>query len=59
MSAELHPDATVQSTTVGGSKPLHYFMKGQPKVTGVCLVLVSKISVVCLGLMSKVCILWF
>lgn len=57
MSVELHPDATIQSTTVGGSKPLHYFMKGQPKVTGVCLVLVSKVSVVCLVLMSKVSVL--
>lgn len=35
MSAELHCDARIQSTTVGGSKPLHYFMKGQPKITGV------------------------
>uniref|UniRef100_A0A674P384 Uncharacterized protein n=1 Tax=Takifugu rubripes TaxID=31033 RepID=A0A674P384_TAKRU len=28
-------EGLIQSTTVGGSKPLHYFMKGQPKITGV------------------------
>lgn len=35
MSPELHPDARIQSINLGGSKPLHYFMKGQPKTTGV------------------------
>ncbi|XP_040900306.1 uncharacterized protein si:ch1073-291c23.2 [Toxotes jaculatrix] len=42
MSAELYTasgsggnDASPQSTTVGGSKPLHRFMKGQPKIIGV------------------------
>lgn len=39
MSAELISasgnNASLQGTTVGGSKPLHRFMKGQPKSVGV------------------------
>lgn len=42
MSAELYfasgPDgnnARLQGTTVGGSKPLHRFIRGQPKTIGV------------------------
>ncbi|AWP01790.1 Hypothetical protein SMAX5B_013204 [Scophthalmus maximus] len=41
MSAVLYPasgpggnNASLQSTTVGGSKPLHRFIKGQPKIVG-------------------------
>nr|XP_033473167.1 uncharacterized protein LOC117251199 isoform X3 [Epinephelus lanceolatus] len=41
MSAELYcaseigeNNAGLQGTTLGGSKPLHRFMKGQPKITG-------------------------
>lgn len=39
MSAEVYSlngnNASDQSTTVGGSKPLHRFIKGQPKIIGV------------------------
>uniref|UniRef100_A0A4W6FV35 Uncharacterized protein n=1 Tax=Lates calcarifer TaxID=8187 RepID=A0A4W6FV35_LATCA len=40
MSAELYTASgpggkNLQGTTVGGSKPLHRFIKGQPKITGV------------------------
>lgn len=39
MSAELYPasanHATLHSATVGGSKPLHRFIRGQPKSAGV------------------------
>ncbi|XP_041792134.1 uncharacterized protein si:ch1073-291c23.2 isoform X2 [Chelmon rostratus] len=41
MSAELISasgnNASLQGTTVGGSKPLHRFMKGQPKSVGLIL----------------------
>ncbi|KAK2854228.1 hypothetical protein Q5P01_006889 [Channa striata] len=30
-------DASHQSTTLGGSKPLHRFMKGQPKLVGIIM----------------------
>lgn len=39
MSAEVYiasgNNSSLQSTTVGGSKPLHRFIKGQPKIIGV------------------------
>ncbi|GLD58293.1 uncharacterized protein AKAME5_001042500 [Lates japonicus] len=48
MSAELYtasgPGGNIlQGTTVGGSKPLHRFIKGQPKITGI-IVLVLGVS---------------
>ncbi|XP_053291033.1 uncharacterized protein LOC128451152 isoform X3 [Pleuronectes platessa] len=48
MSAELHivsgpdvNDASLQGNTVGGSKPLHRFMKGQPKAIGVVVLVLG------------------
>ncbi|XP_062243661.1 uncharacterized protein LOC133953645 [Platichthys flesus] len=48
MSAELHTvsgpggnDVSLQGTTVGGSKPLHRFMKGQPKTIGVVVLVLG------------------
>ncbi|XP_067345280.1 membrane-spanning 4-domains subfamily A member 6B-like isoform X1 [Channa argus] len=45
MSVEFHPasgpggnNASLQGTTVGGSKPLHRFLKVQPKIVGVLVV---------------------
>ncbi|KAF3686264.1 Membrane-spanning 4-domains subfamily A member 15 [Channa argus] len=45
MSVEFHPasgpggnNASLQGTTVGGSKPLHRFLKGQPKIVGTIMV---------------------
>lgn len=39
MSAEIYSasgnNASLQGTTVGGIKPLHRFIKGQPKIIGV------------------------
>ncbi|XP_019935277.1 membrane-spanning 4-domains subfamily A member 4A-like [Paralichthys olivaceus] len=34
-------DASLQGTTVGGSKPLHRFMKGQPKIIGVIVLVLG------------------
>ncbi|XP_059202986.1 uncharacterized protein LOC131982366 isoform X2 [Centropristis striata] len=34
-------DASVQGTTVGGSKPLHRFLKGQPKIIGIIKLVVG------------------
>ncbi|XP_056881208.1 uncharacterized protein si:ch1073-291c23.2 isoform X1 [Takifugu flavidus] len=54
MSAELHCDARIQSTTVGGSKPLHYFMKGQPKITGsALLVLGCSFFIICVTVVRE------
>lgn len=58
MSAEIystHPyDASPQGTAVGGSKPLHRFLKGQPKTVGiVVLVLGSSFIIVCIACMSN------
>ncbi|XP_030269287.1 uncharacterized protein LOC115579762 [Sparus aurata] len=55
MSAELFPasgnNASLQGTTIGGSKPLHRFMKGQPKNVGVIvLVLGSGFFIVSISL---------
>ncbi|XP_062277225.1 uncharacterized protein LOC133982253 isoform X3 [Scomber scombrus] len=36
-------NASLQSTTVGGSKPLHRFIKGEPKIIGI-VVLVLGVS---------------
>ncbi|XP_034044073.1 uncharacterized protein LOC117526144 isoform X2 [Thalassophryne amazonica] len=33
--------ATVQSTTVGGSKPLHRFIKGEPKIVGIIVLVLG------------------
>lgn len=48
MSAELvfargpgGSDGSVQGTTVGGSKPLHRFIKGQPKIIGTVLLVLG------------------
>ncbi|XP_036950214.1 uncharacterized protein LOC119017582 [Acanthopagrus latus] len=45
MSAELFPatgnNASPQDTTIGGSKPLHRFMKGQPKNVGVIVLVLG------------------
>ncbi|XP_060924631.1 uncharacterized protein LOC132998904 [Limanda limanda] len=48
MSAELYTvsgpggnDASLQGSTVGGSKPLHRFMKGQPKTIGVVVLVLG------------------
>ncbi|XP_076581133.1 uncharacterized protein LOC143314375 [Chaetodon auriga] len=55
MSAELIPasgnNASLQEgTTVGGSKPLHRFIKGQPKIIGVImLVLGSAFFTICIA----------
>ncbi|XP_029355014.1 uncharacterized protein LOC115041595 [Echeneis naucrates] len=37
----LGSNATVQGTTVGGSKPLHRFIKGQPKTIGVIVLILG------------------
>lgn len=48
MSAELYAssesNASLQGTTVGGSKPLHRFIKGQPKIIGVRRTYLPKID---------------
>ncbi|XP_078107797.1 uncharacterized protein LOC144518760 [Sander vitreus] len=48
MSAELYcvsepggNNASLQSTTVGGSKPLHRFLKGQPKIIGIIVLVMG------------------
>ncbi|XP_022602102.1 uncharacterized protein LOC111222586 [Seriola dumerili] len=48
MSAELYcmggpggNNASLQSTTVGGSKPLHRFIKGQPKIIGIIVLVLG------------------
>ncbi|XP_041792132.1 uncharacterized protein si:ch1073-291c23.2 isoform X1 [Chelmon rostratus] len=56
MSAELISasgnNASLQGTTVGGSKPLHRFMKGQPKSVGIIvLVLGSAFFTVCIAIL--------
>ncbi|KAF1393032.1 hypothetical protein PFLUV_G00034180 [Perca fluviatilis] len=58
MSAELYcvsepggNNASLQSTTVGGSKPLHRFLKGQPKIIGIIvLVMGSSFFIVSLAI---------
>ncbi|XP_034431385.1 uncharacterized protein si:ch1073-291c23.2 isoform X1 [Hippoglossus hippoglossus] len=60
MSAELYTvrgpggnDASLQGTTVGGSKPLHRFMKGQPKTIGVVvLVLGSSFFIISIAMLD-------
>nr|XP_046239396.1 uncharacterized protein LOC124056223 [Scatophagus argus] len=56
MSAELYSassnNASLQGTTVGGSKPLHRFIKGQPKITGIIvLVLGSSFVTISIAIM--------
>ncbi|XP_010732709.2 membrane-spanning 4-domains subfamily A member 4A [Larimichthys crocea] len=56
MSAELYSasvnNASLQGTTVGGTKPLHRFIKGQPKITGiVVLVLGLSLFIVSIAIM--------
>ncbi|XP_074522702.1 uncharacterized protein LOC141787898 [Halichoeres trimaculatus] len=45
MSAVLYSastnNATLQGTTVGGTKPLHRFIKGQPKIVGVIVLIMG------------------
>ncbi|KAM3876941.1 membrane-spanning 4-domains subfamily A member 4D-like [Diretmus argenteus] len=48
MSAELYPvfephgdNTNLHSTAVGGSKPLHRFIKGQPKIIGIVLLVLG------------------
>ncbi|XP_071346263.1 uncharacterized protein [Trachinotus anak] len=48
MSAELYysngsggTNASLQTTTVGGIKPLHRFIKGQPKITGIIVLVLG------------------
>ncbi|KAM9817517.1 uncharacterized protein ACB057_002809 [Neosynchiropus ocellatus] len=45
MPAELYsargPEDAAQGTTVGGSKPLHRFIKGQPKVIGIVVMVLG------------------
>ncbi|KAI3377776.1 hypothetical protein L3Q82_008915 [Scortum barcoo] len=58
MSAEIYSasgnDASLQGTTVGASKPLHRFLKGQPKIVGiVVLVLGSSFFIVSIACMSN------
>ncbi|XP_008287102.1 uncharacterized protein LOC103362507 [Stegastes partitus] len=61
MSAELvfasapgGTDGNVQGTTLGGSKPLHRFIKGQPKIIGtVLLVLGTSIFISTIALMAE------
>lgn len=57
MSAELYSvnsnNSGPQGTTVGDSKPLHRFIKGQPKITGIIvLILGSSLFIVSIGIMS-------
>ncbi|XP_073320440.1 uncharacterized protein [Pagrus major] len=63
MSAELFPasrnNASPQGTTIGGSKPLHRFIKGQPKTVGVIvLVLGTGFFVVSVSLRPITVYLW-
>ncbi|XP_041645449.1 uncharacterized protein LOC121511006 [Cheilinus undulatus] len=37
-------NATLQSTTVGGTKPLHRFIKGQPKIIGIIVLILGSSS---------------
>ncbi|AWP01789.1 Hypothetical protein SMAX5B_013204 [Scophthalmus maximus] len=61
MSAVLYPasgpggnNASLQSTTVGGSKPLHRFIKGQPKIVGVIvLVLGASFFIMSIAIMEN------
>ncbi|XP_060924630.1 uncharacterized protein LOC132998903 [Limanda limanda] len=61
MSAELYTvsgpggnDASLQGSTVGGSKPLHRFMKGQPKTIGVVvLVLGSSFFIISIAIAGE------
>ncbi|TDH17239.1 hypothetical protein EPR50_G00006340 [Perca flavescens] len=61
MSAELYcvsepggNNASLQSTTVGGSKPLHRFLKGQPKIIGIIvLVMGSSFFIVSLAIIPE------
>lgn len=42
MSAGLHANnGSVQTTTAGGTKPLHRFIKGQPKIVGVIVLVLG------------------
>ncbi|KAK7913128.1 hypothetical protein WMY93_013339 [Mugilogobius chulae] len=47
MSAELYisrpkdNNGTVQNTTAGGTKPLHRFIKGQPKIVGIIVLILG------------------
>uniref|UniRef100_A0A8C6SF30 Uncharacterized protein n=1 Tax=Neogobius melanostomus TaxID=47308 RepID=A0A8C6SF30_9GOBI len=42
MSAELYDNnGSVQTTTAGGTKPLHRFIKGQPKIVGVIVLVLG------------------
>ncbi|XP_026233565.1 membrane-spanning 4-domains subfamily A member 4D-like [Anabas testudineus] len=34
-------EASIQGTTVGGSKPLHRFIKGQPKIVGIIVLILG------------------
>ncbi|XP_042345558.1 uncharacterized protein LOC121945452 [Plectropomus leopardus] len=66
MSAELYRvsepggnDASLQGTTVGGSKPLHRFSKGQPKLTGITvLILGSSFLIVFIAIAPNVQFSW-
>ncbi|XP_078016819.1 uncharacterized protein LOC117259733 isoform X2 [Epinephelus lanceolatus] len=45
-------NASLQGTMLGGSKPLHRFMQGQPKITGiVVLILGSSFFIFCTSMM--------
>uniref|UniRef100_A0A3Q1JAA1 Uncharacterized protein n=1 Tax=Anabas testudineus TaxID=64144 RepID=A0A3Q1JAA1_ANATE len=37
-------EASIQGTTVGGSKPLHRFIKGQPKIVGIIVLILGASS---------------
>ncbi|XP_060897016.1 uncharacterized protein LOC132976141 [Labrus mixtus] len=39
-------NASLHSTTVGGSKPLHRFIKGQPKIIGVIVLILGSSNVI-------------
>ncbi|KAF7211637.1 membrane-spanning 4-domains subfamily A member 4A-like [Nothobranchius furzeri] len=45
MSAEIlnvpGPDGTTQSSMIGGSKPLHRFLKGHPKITWIIILIIG------------------
>ncbi|KAM9366122.1 uncharacterized protein ABDE67_001620 [Symphorus nematophorus] len=50
MSAELYSasgnNANLQGTSVGGSKPLHRFIKGQPKIIGIIVLVLGSSFVI-------------
>ncbi|KAM3625557.1 uncharacterized protein V6R79_014025 [Siganus canaliculatus] len=63
MSAELYSvnsnNEGPQSTTVGDSKPLHRFIKGQPKITGIIvLMLGSSVFIVSAAIVSDSSFKW-